>query len=148
METSSCPGWWVLHGAGTSLSQVEQATKLGEGLKALDRLEQTLGLGLVGRARTPEILAACSQEPTFYRARGATPGADHVPRPFLTFFPGGAQRSWDPAAATDEEKPQPLQRSQHGNTSSSSQHSRAVGDAQNRSWERQWEEEERRRILV
>lgn len=147
METSSCPGWWVLHGAGTSLSQMEQATKLGEGLKALDRLEQTLGLGLVGRARTPEILAACSQEPTFHRGRGATPRADHVPRPSLTLFPGWAQRSRDPAAATDE-KPQPLQRSQHGNTSSSSQHSRAAGDAQNRSWERRWEEEERRRILV
>lgn len=53
---SSCPGWWMLHGAGTSLSQVEHAAKLGKGLKALDRLEQTLGLGLVRRTRTPGFL--------------------------------------------------------------------------------------------
>lgn len=149
METSSCPGWWVLHGVVTSLSQVEHATKLSKGLKALGRLEQALALGLVRRTRTPEILAYCSQAPTSHREWGASLGADHVPSPFLTLFPGWAQRNQDPAAAIDKEKPQLLQRSWHGNTSSSSQQSRAAGDAQNHGWERRWEEEEeRRRILV
>lgn len=138
---------WVLHGAGTSLSCVGHATKLGKGLKALDKLEQTLGLGLVGRTKTPEILASCSQGLTCHRGWSATLGADHVPRLFLTLFPGWAQRSQNPAAATDEEKPQPLQWSQRGYTNSSSQQSLAAGDAQNHGWERRWEEEERKRIL-
>lgn len=104
---------------------MEHGTKLGKGLKALDKMEQTLGRGLVRKTRTPEILASCSLATTFHREWGAALGADHVPSPFLTLLPGRAQRSQDTAAATDEEKPQ--QRSQHGNTSSSPQQSRAAG---------------------
>lgn len=71
---------WVLHGAGTSLSCVEHATKLGKGLKALEKLEQTLGLSLVGRTRTPEILASCSQD--------SPATGDGVPPSGLTMSPG------------------------------------------------------------